>query len=120
MKKEQPRLITRNECIEIATEISLDIVGKFIEKWSLETLIPKLNDRLVSESECKIITGLSRVSRWKLYKKGLFPMPYKIDGITSCRWSLKDINEWLINHKKMHIDDMKFVGKPKYTKKESK
>jgi predicted DNA-binding transcriptional regulator AlpA len=30
-------------------------------------------DRAVRESECKTITGLSRVTRWRLEQKGAFP-----------------------------------------------
>jgi len=51
-------------------------------------------DRFIRETECKILTGLSRTTRWRLAKNGSFPKNYKISsGIRA--WKLTDLRNWI-------------------------
>jgi prophage regulatory protein len=56
-------------------------------------------DRAVRESECKTITGLSRVTRWRLEQKGAFPKPTRISERNNI-WLLSEILEWLYQRNK--------------------
>lgn len=51
-------------------------------------------DRAVTEKECKELTGLPRVTRWRLAEKGSFPKPRKVSARTNI-WKLSDILAWL-------------------------
>ncbi|EPR9398614.1 helix-turn-helix transcriptional regulator [Escherichia coli] len=50
-------------------------------------------DRLVYERECKALTGLCRMSRWRMEQAGAFPVPRQPDG-TRNAWLLSELVEW--------------------------
>ncbi|MCB7130079.1 MAG: AlpA family phage regulatory protein [Candidatus Brocadiales bacterium] len=51
-------------------------------------------DRFVREPECKRITGLSRTTRWRLERAGLFPKRRQISpGLIA--WLESEVQEWL-------------------------
>lgn len=53
-----------------------------------------MSDRFVRESECREMTGLSRTTRRRKERAGLFPKPYKISpGIRAYKES--EILAWL-------------------------
>lgn len=51
-------------------------------------------DRLVYERECKALTGLCRMTRWRMEKAGTFPTPRKPDG-TRNAWLLSELIAWM-------------------------
>lgn len=53
-----------------------------------------LPDRAVREDECKKLTGLFRLARWRLEQQGKFPLPRKISDRTNM-WLLSEWVEWL-------------------------
>jgi len=53
-----------------------------------------MKDKIVREQECKEITGLSRVTRWRLEQTGKFPGRRHISPGT-VGWLLSEIEEWL-------------------------
>ena len=53
-----------------------------------------MTDRFIREPECKRITGLSRTTRWRLERAGLFPKRRQISpGLIA--WLESEIQEWL-------------------------
>ncbi|PWC10028.1 DNA-binding protein [Brenneria roseae subsp. americana] len=53
-----------------------------------------IEERIIREKECEIITGLSRTTRYQLEKRGLFPMRRSLGG-RAIGWLSSDINNWL-------------------------
>ena len=53
-----------------------------------------MTDRFVREPECKHITGLSRTTRWRLERAGLFPKRHQISP-NAIAWLESTIQEWL-------------------------
>jgi prophage regulatory protein len=51
-------------------------------------------DRFVREPECKLITGLSRTTRWRLERQGEFPNR-RILSTNAVGWRLSAIEQWL-------------------------
>ena len=52
--------------------------------------------KFIREKECHEKTGLSRTTRWRLEKNGLFPARrYITEGTVG--WLLSEIEEWLIS-----------------------
>ncbi len=51
-------------------------------------------DRVIREPECEKITGLSRTSRWRLERDGLFPKRRQISPNT-IGWLQSELAEWL-------------------------
>ncbi len=51
-------------------------------------------DRFVREVECKRITGLSRSTRWRLERAGVFPKRRQISA-NAVAWLESEIQEWL-------------------------
>ncbi len=58
----------------------------------LDTSVPP--DRLIREPECRKITGLSRVSRWRLEQENEFPHRVQITS-HSIGWRLSEVMAWL-------------------------
>ena len=53
-----------------------------------------MTDRFIREPECKRTTGLSRTTRWRLERSGLFPKRRQISpGLVA--WLESEIQEWL-------------------------
>ncbi|EGQ8447177.1 TPA: helix-turn-helix transcriptional regulator [Vibrio alginolyticus] len=52
------------------------------------------NDRLVRESERRLITSISRSQAWKLEKQGLYPKRVKL-GSRSIAWRLSELLDWV-------------------------
>ncbi|EMZ6492396.1 hypothetical protein ABFA08_001983 [Escherichia coli] len=50
-------------------------------------------DHLVYERECKALTGLCRMSRWRMEQAGAFPVPRQPDG-TRNAWLLSELVAW--------------------------
>jgi prophage regulatory protein len=48
----------------------------------------------IKEKECKELTGLSRMTRWRLIKADKFPKPFKLDNKSNV-WLESDIHEWI-------------------------
>ena len=57
-----------------------------------DTVLPD-PDRFIGESECKRLTDLSRVSRWRLEKVGQFPRRRQISP-NRIGWLLSEILAW--------------------------
>ncbi len=51
-------------------------------------------DRFIGEKECHQITNLSRITRWRLIKQGLFPTKVRISPNRTA-WRLSAILEWM-------------------------
>ena len=51
-------------------------------------------DRFVREPECKALTGLSRVTRWRMEREGTFPARRQI-APNAVGWRLSELLEWL-------------------------
>ncbi len=51
-------------------------------------------DRFVGEKECHQITSLSRITRWRLIKQGLFPPKIRLSPNRTA-WRLSAIQEWM-------------------------
>ncbi len=51
-------------------------------------------DRIVGESECFQITNLSRTTRWRLMKQGLFPAKVALSP-NRCGWRLSGVLQWV-------------------------
>ena len=54
----------------------------------------EIQDRIIREVECKQITGISRVSRWRMEQRGDFPRRLQLSE-QSVGWRLSEVNEWL-------------------------
>lgn len=55
---------------------------------------PAVVDRIVGESECAQITNLSRTTRWRLMRQGLFPEKVSLSP-NRRGWRLSSILDWL-------------------------
>ncbi len=53
-----------------------------------------MNDRFLREKQCRDITGLSRTTRWRLERAGLFPKRYRISP-GAIAWLESQVQEWL-------------------------
>ena len=53
-----------------------------------------LIDRFIGEKECCQITNLSRITRWRLIKQGLFPPKVRISANRTA-WRLSAILKWM-------------------------
>ena len=51
-------------------------------------------DRFVGEKECRQITSLSRITRWRLIKQGLFPPKIRLSPNRTA-WRLSAILAWM-------------------------
>lgn len=55
---------------------------------------PVAVDRLVGEAECKRLTDLSRVTRWRMMRRGEFPAKVVLSPGRRA-WRLSAIVEWM-------------------------
>ncbi len=53
-----------------------------------------IRDRFIREPECHVISGLSRTTRWRLERDGLFPKRRQISPNT-IGWLQSELAEWL-------------------------
>ena len=53
-----------------------------------------MNDRFLREKQCRDISGLSRTTRWRLERAGLFPKRYSISP-GAVAWLASEVQEWL-------------------------
>ena len=51
-------------------------------------------DRFIGEKECHQITNLSRITRWRLIRQGLFPPKIRLSPNRTA-WRLSAIQEWM-------------------------
>ena len=51
-------------------------------------------DRFVREPECRQLTGLSRTTRWRLEREGLFPRRRKLSR-NAVGWRHSELLDWL-------------------------
>ena len=51
-------------------------------------------DRFIDERECKEITNLSRVTRWRLMRRGQFPVKVQLSPNRTA-WRLSAVLEWM-------------------------
>ena len=51
-------------------------------------------DRIINEVECERITSLSRTTRWRLERRGLFPKKFKISP-NRAGWRLSEVLAWM-------------------------
>ena len=51
-------------------------------------------DRFIREPECRRITGLSRVTRWRLERRGQFPKRRQI-SLNAIGWLESEILSWV-------------------------
>ena len=54
---------------------------------------PKL-DRFIDDRECKQLTNLSRVTRWRLMRRGEFPAKVRLSPNRTA-WRLSSVLEWM-------------------------
>jgi len=55
---------------------------------------PRLEDRFVREKECARLTGLSRVTRWRMEHAGTFPRRRQLSTNT-VGWLASEIETWM-------------------------
>ena len=55
---------------------------------------PEAPDRFIGEDECERITDLSRVTRWRLMKRKLFPPKVRISPNRTA-WRLSSVLRWM-------------------------
>ena len=55
-------------------------------------------DRIVREPECRLITGLSRTTRWRLERQGLFPRRLRLSA-NAIGWRLAEVANWLASRR---------------------
>ena len=55
---------------------------------------PPIGERIIRENECHQISGLGRVARWKLEKKGKFPKRIKLTDY-AVGWRLSAVLRWI-------------------------
>ena len=53
-----------------------------------------VTDKFVGEKECRQITNLSRVTRWRLMKQQLFPKKIRLSPNRTV-WRLSDVLKWM-------------------------
>ncbi len=58
-----------------------------------------MTDRFVREPECLKMTGLSRITRWRLERKGAFPKRRQISP-NCIAWLQSELHEWLDTRKR--------------------
>ena len=51
-------------------------------------------DRFIREPECRRVTGLSRVTRWRLERRGQFPKRRQI-SLNAVGWLESEIQSWV-------------------------
>ena len=51
-------------------------------------------DRFIDERQCKEITSLSRVTRWRLMRRGEFPAKIRLSPNRTA-WRLSNVLEWM-------------------------
>ena len=56
-------------------------------------------DRFVREPECLKMTGLSRITRWRLERKGTFPKRRQISP-NCIAWLESELHEWVETRKR--------------------
>ena len=52
------------------------------------------NDKIVREGEARTVTGLSRSTRYRMERAGIFPRKYKLSPSTR-GYKLSEISEWI-------------------------
>lgn len=52
-----------------------------------------VEDRFISERECRLITGLSRTTRWRLERIGSFPNRRHLSE-NRVAWLLSEVTAW--------------------------
>ena len=58
-----------------------------------------MTDRFVHEPECLKMTGLSRITRWRLERQGSFPKRRQISP-NCIAWLESELREWLETRKR--------------------
>ncbi len=58
-----------------------------------------MTDRFIREPECLKMTGLSRITRWRLERKGTFPKRRQISP-NCIAWLESELHEWLETRKR--------------------
>ncbi len=53
-----------------------------------------LPDRFINERECRELTNLSRVTRWRLMRGGEFPAKIRLSRNRTA-WRLSNVLEWM-------------------------
>ncbi len=53
-----------------------------------------MNDRFISEAECREVTSLSRVTRWRMERDGTFPRRRQISP-NRIGWLESEIRDWV-------------------------
>lgn len=51
-------------------------------------------DRFIRDRECRAITGLSYVTRWRREREGAFPCRYRISS-GAVAWKLSEVEKWI-------------------------
>jgi len=68
-----------------------------------------MTDRFVREPECLKMTGLSRITRWRLERKGIFPKRRQISP-NCIAWLESELHEWLETRNRGPAPAPKFGG----------
>jgi prophage regulatory protein len=55
---------------------------------------PSAGERIMREPECRQRTGLSRATRWRLQRRGLFPSKRQLSP-GCCGWLESEIAAWI-------------------------
>lgn len=56
--------------------------------------LPDGADPILREPECRVLSGLSRTSRWRLERSGKFPARIRLSE-NAVGWRLSAIEQWL-------------------------
>jgi prophage regulatory protein len=67
------------------------------------------DERIVREPECRAITGLSRISRWRMEREGTFPRHVIILGEHK-GWLHSELMAWIAGRKTERDSDARAAG----------
>jgi len=75
------------EFVEWAKQHGMDVETLLLRMRQLE-------ERLIGEAECRVITNLSRAQRWRMERDRKFPRRLRL-GPRTVRWRLSEILAWI-------------------------
>ena len=64
--------------------------------------------QILREKEVKLITGLSRVTRWRMEREDLFPQRIQL-GKRSVGWRSEEIEAWLNSRPRVNSSNVEVV-----------
>lgn len=83
--------ITHGRKTDTAVDLALQAASRVPERASSPTI-----DRILREAEVRRLTGLSRVTRWRLERDGRFPRRVQL-STNAVGWFENEIREFLLS-----------------------